>query len=355
MKTAKVGAFVLMTCLLFLASSNPGQEKADIVEMKNGDRLTCEIKGLSGGVLYLSLDYIDGTVSVNWSKVARIESTRQFIVRTDSGIVHTGTISMLRAAGSQVTSLEVVDSPGKQVVFDTAEVTTVERTSRRFWKRLNGDISLGLNYSKGNNSTQYNLTTSVEYPTERWSAYVTLNSTLTSNSGSRTSTWNQLDLGYSRLMRQRNYFYTGIASFLQSSERSIDLQTTLGGGVGHYFTNTSRSRVSLVGGIAWQKTRYNDPANGLGTEDELAAMVVGEARFFRFKKASLDLKAAVLPSISEPGRYYSKLNQTLKLKLFGDLTWNFSVYGSWDSRPPRGLSGSDYGTSTGLGWTFGNK
>lgn len=354
MKTANVRALVLLTCLL-LASSNPGQNKDDIVEMKNGDRLTCEIKGLSGGVLYLSLDYVDGTVSVNWSKVARIESSRQFIVRMDSGVVHTGTISTLRAAGSDVTSLEVIDSPGKEVVVDTAEVTTVERTSRRFLQRLNGDISLGLNYSKGNNATQYNFSSSLEYPTERWSAYVNFNSTLASNSGARTSTWHQLDLGYSRLMRQRNYFYTGIASFLQSSERSIDLQTTVGGGIGHYFTNTSRARVSVVGGVAWQKTKYNDLADGLDTEDELAAMVVGEARLFRFKKASLTVSAAVLPSISEPGRYYSKLNQNVKLKLFGDLTWNFSVYGSWDSRPPQGLSGSDYGTSTGLGWTFGNR
>jgi hypothetical protein len=47
--------------------------------------LTCEIKGLDAGVLYVSFDYIDGTTSVDWSKVARLESQQLFIVKTENG------------------------------------------------------------------------------------------------------------------------------------------------------------------------------------------------------------------------------------------------------------------------------
>jgi hypothetical protein len=49
------------------------------------------------------------------------------------------------------------------------------------------------------------------------------------------------------------------------------------------------------------------------------------------------------------------LNATYYIKLTGNLSWNVSFYGNWDSRPPDGLSGSDYGSSSGLSWTFGNK
>jgi hypothetical protein len=42
--------------------------------MKNGDCMTCEVKGLDSGVLYVSFDYIHGTTSVQWSKVAHLES-----------------------------------------------------------------------------------------------------------------------------------------------------------------------------------------------------------------------------------------------------------------------------------------
>jgi hypothetical protein len=50
-----------------------------------------------------------------------------------------------------------------------------------------------------------------------------------------------------------------------------------------------------------------------------------------------------------------KTNATYYLKLFGKVDWNLSFYGSWDTKPPPTFSGSDYGSSTGLSWTFGNK
>jgi hypothetical protein len=38
----------------------------------------------------------------------------------------------------------------------------------------------------------------------------------------------------------------------------------------------------------------------------------------------------------------------------GQLSWNISFYGNWDNRPPGNLPGSNYGTSSGLAWTFGS-
>jgi hypothetical protein len=43
------------------------------------------------------------------------------------------------------------------------------------------------------------------------------------------------------------------------------------------------------------------------------------------------------------------------VKLFSNLKWNVSFYGNWDNRPPPNFSGSDYGSSSGLSWTFGNR
>ena len=49
------------------------------------------------------------------------------------------------------------------------------------------------------------------------------------------------------------------------------------------------------------------------------------------------------------------MNATYYVKLFSNLKWNASFYGNWDSRPPNGLSGSDYGSTSGLSWTYGLK
>jgi hypothetical protein len=87
-----IRAIILCCTLLYVAPLFAG-ENTDVIVMKNGDRFTCEIKGLSDGVLSVSLRYVDGTISVQWSQVAQLQSKRLFLVKTESGVVYTGTIS----------------------------------------------------------------------------------------------------------------------------------------------------------------------------------------------------------------------------------------------------------------------
>ena len=78
--------------LVLLAMPVFARDKTDVLVMNNGDRMTCEVKGLETGVLYVSFDYINGTASVDWSKVARLESKQSFLVKTEDGSVYTGAL-----------------------------------------------------------------------------------------------------------------------------------------------------------------------------------------------------------------------------------------------------------------------
>lgn len=347
---------IVVLLLLTFAPSGFAQGKTDVVVMKNGDRLTCEIKSLDSGVLYVKLDYVDGTVSVDWSKVARIESNQLYVIRTEKGSIYTGKLDTVDAVGAEPVKIEVAVAEGDKVEVDRGEVVTIEQMHNRVWRRFSGDISVGATYSKGNQSTQYNLRASLGYTADRWSVNTDYASTLSSNRGSSTTKRNQFSGSVKHLMPWKNYFYAGSVGLLQSSEQAIDLQTTFGGGVGRFFKNTNRTKISATAGLAFQRTRYSDPAIGsTSSENQAAVLLNGDIRFFKFKKTNLELAATLLPSISEPGRYYFKVNQNFYVKLYKDISWNISFYGSWDNRPPNGLSGSDYGTSTGLGWSFGDK
>jgi hypothetical protein len=127
-------------------------------------------------------------------------------------------------------------------------------TSERFWQRFSGEVSWGIIYSKGNQSTQYNLGSQAEYLRERWSAEANLSSNLSASTGANTSTRNNLQLSASRLLRWNNYFYSAIGNFLQSSEQGIRLQTTLGGGIGRYFKNTNNATISVLAPRYWVST-----------------------------------------------------------------------------------------------------
>jgi hypothetical protein len=322
--------------------------------MNNGDRLTGEIKGLDAGVLYISFDYILGTSSVNWSKVNHLESKQQFIVKVEDGSVYSGTLMTADSSGSRPMKIEINETPEKSEVVQQSQIVAVDQIADKFWRRFNGSINSGIIYSKGNQSTQYNLSTSVEYPRERWSAGADYSSTLSANSGASASTRNSLGLDYLRLMRRNNWYYTGLAGFRQSSEQDIDLQTSLGAGVGHYLKNTNRAKIAVIGGLGWQNTLYSQSLAQQKSQNVAGAIISAQVNFFSFNKTNLTLTGTAFPALSDPGRIYFSTNATYFVK-FGNLTWNFSFYGNWDNQPPRNLSGSDYGTSSGLGWTFGNR
>ena len=343
---------ILLSCVLLLAATLFARESTDVIVMKNGDHLTGEIKGLNAGVLYISMKYILGTSSVQWSEVAHLESKQLFLVKTEDGSVYTGTLNTLNNPGARPVQIEVAETVGQEVVIDSSRIVQMDMTSEKFFQRLNGYINTGIIYSKGNQSTQYNLGSELTYPRERWAAGLSYNSTLSSSTGASASTRNQLDVDVFRLLHWNNWFYEGLGTFLQSSEQGITRQGTYGGGVGRFLKNTNSARISVLAGFAGQNTDY---AQNTASQSLAAGLIAANVQFFRFNRTNGDLRAALLPAISEPGRVKFNLNATYYIKLTGNLSWNVSFYGNWDSQPPDGLSGSDYGSSSGLSWTFGNK
>jgi hypothetical protein len=349
-----VGTVLLGAALLFSPPAAAGP-KTDVLYMKNGDRMTVEIKTMDAGALYVSLDYVDGTIAVEWSRIARVESTRLFLVEMDDGSVFNGHIAITPIEGTDSVVVDITVEDGTHRSFEKSRIAGLSSTAESFWGRLNGNLSSGVSFTKGNQTTTYNISSNVNYPRPRWSAAVGFNSNLSSTSGTNTSTRNQLNLSGAHLMRWNNWFYTGFAGALQSAEQQIDLQTSLGGGFGRFLKKTSNVRASLVGGLVWQATSYNASVTTTSSQSMLGLMLLGNMNLVQFKRQSLTLSANAIPSLSEPGRFYFNTNASYFLKLFGAVNWNLSFYGNWDTRPPPGTSGSDYGLNSGLSWTFGNR
>jgi hypothetical protein len=345
---------ISLCCLVLFAVPLFAREKTDVIVMKNKDRITCEIKGLDADTLYISVDYILNTSAVDWSKVDHVESRQLFIIKTQSGMVYAGTLSTPETPAGRPIKIQVLEASNNKVELDKTQVIKMDETSRNFLQRFNGDFGLGVIYSKGNQSTQYSFSSEVNYPRERWAASVNYSSTLSSNTGATASTRNDLNLNAMRLMRWDNWYYTGIADFLQSSEQGIQLQSSIGAGIGRYLKNTNRAAISVVGGFAWQRINYQQLILPATTQNVASALIGSEVKLFYFNKTNLSLGAYLLPAVSEPGRVHFNLNTSYYVKLWSNLTWNISFYGNWDNRPPPGFSSSDYGTSSGLSWTFGN-
>lgn len=343
-------SFLLILCLPILA-----REKTDVLVMRNGDRLTGEIKRLDSDVLYIRLDYVLGIISVEWSKVDHLESKQLFLVKTQEGSVYSGKLSTVASSGAQPAKIEVLESPSKKIELDQNQVTQLEQTAENFLERFNGQIGLGFTYNRGNQAAQYNLNANVNYPRERWSVSAAYSSNLTSSNGSSVSTRNDTQLSALQLLRWNNWYYSGLADFFQSTQQGITLQSTLGGGIGRYIKNTNRTSLSVIGGFGWQQINYRQNLFPSSTQHVASALVSTKLDLFYFDKTNLDVSAMLLPALSDPGRVHFNLNTSYYVRLWRKFTWNITFYGNWDNRPPPGFATADYGTSTGINWRFGNQ
>ena len=301
MKTQQVMKMpcVVVCCVFLLTTPLFARDSTDVIVMKNGDHLTGEIKGLNAGVLYVSMKYILGTSSVQWSEVARLESKQLFLVKTQDGSVYTGTLSTANTEDNRPMEIEVAATPGKEVVIERPRIIEMDMTSKKFFDRFNGEINTGVNYSKGNRSTQYSLSSEVSYPRERWGAVADFSSTLNNSNGVTASTRNQLAVDVFRLMRWNNWFYEGLGGFLQSSEQGISSQTGAGGGIGRYLKNTSHARVSVLGGLGGQNTNYlqNNVPQNLAT-----TLIATNLQFFIFNGDHVRASTSVLMQADHLGR-----------------------------------------------------
>ena len=344
-----------MGFLLLFAWPLLARDKSDVLVMRNGDRLTCEVKSLDADTLSISLDYAAGTVSIDWGKVDHIESKQLFLVKTQGGLVYSGSLSTPSSEGARPTKIEVLEESTSRVELDKTHVIHIEETELSFWRRFNGQVGMNSIYSKGNQSVQYNLNADAVYPRPRWSAAVSYSSSFSSNTGSSAVTRNESQLTAQRLLRWNNWYYAGLLDFLQSSEQGIQLQSTFGGGIGRYLKNTNNTMISVYGGVAWQNIAYHEQLVAAPDQQVTSALIVGKMSLFRFDKTNLDVVATILPALSDPGRIHTNLNVAYYVKLWSKFTWNLSFYGNWDNQPPTGFSTSDYGTSSGITYRFGNR
>jgi Protein of unknown function, DUF481 len=321
----------------------------DILHFKNGDKWTCEIKKLDHGYLYVGLDYVDGTVNVDWSTIESIESSQLFVVTDANGVVHVGSIVTSRGGTDQITSLTVNTGPSSTTI-SKSRVASLQQTEPSFWQDFHGGISTGFNFAKSNNQTQYSLNANLDYVRSYWLVSSQFQSSFSGSLSTPSNLRNNVSTYALRTLSAKNYVLVGISDFLRSDEQQLALRAALGGGAGKILKSTEASRIVLVGGSVWTHERYQ--TGGTPSFDSVEGWTGAILEYFRFKTTSFRMTAFAYPGLSDIGRIRVDSKGVVKYQLVKNLYVNLNLYLNYDSRPPRPTSKSDYGASSSLGWSF---
>lgn len=134
--------------------------------------------------------------------------------------------------------------------------------------------------------------------------------------GASTSTRNELDLSAQQLLRWNNWYYTGLADFLQSTQQGISRQSTFSGGIGRYLRNSGCISFAVAGGAGWQRIDYQETSLPSRSQQVTSALIASQLNVYYFDRTNLSMDASVLPALStgpHPRQpYYVLLRQTLE-------------------------------------------
>jgi len=87
---------VVILLILMWAATSFAKNDDDVVVLKNGDRMTGEIKGLQRGELKFKADYMAEAVRLDWTRIERIESKSTFLISLVDGQLFTNVMRLFR-------------------------------------------------------------------------------------------------------------------------------------------------------------------------------------------------------------------------------------------------------------------
>ena len=320
------------------------REKTDVVFLKNGDRITCEIKYLARGMLTVKTDSMS-TVEIKWQDVDIIKSDFLFTVEDFRGQLYVGSLQ----AAADARHVDIA-GPLPASNLEHLSVVQIRELEGSIWRRFSGAADLGYSFTKASNRTQFNFSGDVTYLTERYSGKVDYSSTVGTSNGE--SDVNRENAGITgSVYFARKWLAFAQISYDHNLELQLDRRVTFLGGPGYKVAQTNRSMVTLLGGAAFTRESYYGQDSVKNAEG-----VIGiDAQFFKLYSPKVDItnRFVYTPNFTTWGRQRMQFDAKVRLEVLRDFYVTLTFYDSYDSQPPSATAtGNDYGFTTGLSWSF---
>ena len=348
--------FIFLTIIILCTASIPAhaRDKADVVWLANGDRVTGEVVRLQHGKLELHTDSI-GDVWIEWNDISRIESEYQFQIERTDGTRITGTIEK----SSDQDTLTVIGE-SETVSFAHENVVRISQIEDTFWEGLQGSLTMGYSFTKASDVAQGNLGFRATHRDEIRSWTIDGGTIITSDQADENTQRSNLSLSTTRF-RSNRWFNSYLLGLESNDELRLNLRSSLGAGIGRYLIQTNTSELSLVGGLLGTAENLNpeddgDPATKSASSQESVEGMFGvDYSRYIFDDPTVDLSVSLFafPSITQSGRTRAQFDVNLRWALIHDLFWDLAYYNTYDSEPPSGsTSTNDYGVVTSIGYSF---
>lgn len=317
----------------------------DRIHLYNGDVITGNIKELDRGKLRVKTRTMD-EVFINWVDIDHIESDKYLRVESTDGSFSSGRID-----STNIDDGLVIRQGANATTVPILSVATMQpiRSDESFWRRIEGDVRVGINFTKASDILVSNLASNLRFREERYEISLGASWNETARTNNQDSSRADLSTTYTRFLKNR-WFWRASVGLDRNQELGIDLRGMVAATAGRYLFESPTTRFELNAGFAQNREKRTDNTDTNSTE----GLIRSSLSIFKHRvpKTILTADVSVFPGITETDRLRVNANLSLRNEIIRSVFWDLTLYGTWDNRPAQGAAEEDYGIVTSLGATF---
>lgn len=331
-----------------------GANAADVIVMKNGDRVSGAIVKKDGKTLTIKSEHF-GLVSLPWDQISTVNADQTLNVTTAAGTVQTKLATKndkIEVASQTVAPAEIV------AIRDAAEQKAYERmlkpgfgdlwavTGNIGWAGTSGNAKT-LTFTTPINAVRASQTskTTVYFNSIRASALV--NGVSAATASAVRGGW-----GYARNLKPR-LFANVFNDWEYDRFQNLDLRVVAGGGLGYMAWKGERGRLDLVGGLAWNREKFDPVRPRLPFTRNAAEGYYGNDFSFKLNsRTNIFQNYRQFVNLKDGEQYRINFDTGATTQLTKWLTWNVAFSNRFLNLPAPGRKKNDLLYTTGFGFAF---
>jgi putative salt-induced outer membrane protein YdiY len=333
---------------------------ADVVTLKNGDRVTGTFVSEKGGKLQLKSEVL-GDLSIPVDKIASFSAEKAVAVVIKGQKPVEGQLELAPSGDWQITASgksQTITAATVDNIMLATEYEALENHNAKPWQDWTGNATLGYSVQRGDQDTS-NLAATIAAVRERpaapifkshWRTNFNLSTLLSkSTQAATTISSNTLDTSVREdyLFSPDNFVFV-IGGLDHIGAQGLYLRETAGGGYGRTLINKSRTNFSVLAGATFVHEKFFTGAN-----DQTAAILVGEKLGIQIsKRVRFDHNLNFYPNVSNTGQFRFDTTTSLAASLSKRFSLNTSVIDLYLTNPAAGSQKNNIAFTTGIGYAF---
>ncbi|HSZ34336.1 MAG TPA: DUF481 domain-containing protein [Puia sp.] len=338
-------SLITVVSICFFSFKSFSQNK-DTIVLYNGQELIGTIQSANLGAI--TIDDIDlKMLSVKLFKIKVLIVHERFKIETVDKHFFYGTMGTSDKTGW----VDINLSDSSKIPLHITQIFQLISLEDNFFRRLNGNVSAGLSFTKSSNIGQLNFSANVQYATRLINYQLTLSSIGSIDSGKYSRDNENVQL-YAAYDLNTSWFLAVAAQYQRNLELSISRRYLGITGVGNKLFIEKTWRLLLISGLSYSQEKSSE---GVSSGLLLEIPVVFQFNFYKFRNPDIQISSnqTVYFGVTQSGRIRYDASTTFSWQLIRYFYLNISPYANSDNRPPAGsLSTFDYGIVVGLSYKF---